>query len=119
MLIINGKIFTMTGKPVDCGYIRTEGKVITEVGTMSSLDKRQKGEEVLDVDGAWVLPGLIEAHAHIGISEEKWGAIGDDCNELTNPVTPALRAIDAVNAMDPAFHDAIKAGITSDRKSVV
>ena len=113
MLIINGKIFTMTGKPVDCGYIRTEGKVITEVGTMSSLDKRQKGEEVLDVDGAWVLPGLIEAHAHIGISEEKWGAIGDECNELTNPVTPALRAIDAVNAMDPAFHDAIKAGITS------
>ena len=113
MLIINGKIFTMTGKPVDCGYIRTEGKVITEVGTMSSLDKRQKGEEVLDVDGAWVLPGLNEAHAHIGISEEKWGAIGDDCNELTNPVTPALRAIDAVNAMDPAFHDAIKAGITS------
>ena len=113
MLIINGKIFTMTGKPVDCGSIRTEGKVITEVGTMSSLDKRQKGEEVLDVDGAWVLPGLIEAHAHIGISEEKWGAIGDDCNELTNPVTPALRAIDAVNAMDPAFHDAIKAGITS------
>lgn len=113
MLIINGKIFTMTGKPVDCGYIRTEGKVITEVGTMSSLDKRQKGEDVLDVDGAWVLPGLIEAHAHIGISEEKWGAIGDDCNELTNPVTPALRAIDAVNAMDPAFHDAIKAGITS------
>ena len=113
MLIINGKIFTMTGKPVDCGYIRTEGKVITEVGTMSSLDKRQKGEEVLDVDGAWVLPGLIEAHAHIGISEEKWGAIGDDCNELTNPVTPALLAIDAVNAMDPAFHDAIKAGITS------
>lgn len=113
MLIINGKIFTMTGKPVDCGYIRTEGKVITEVGTMSSLDKRQKGEEVLDVDGAWVLPGLIEAHAHIGISEEKWGAIGDDCNELTNPVTPALRAIDAVNAMDPAFHDAIRAGITA------
>ena len=46
--------------------------MITEVGTMSSLDKRQKGEEVLDVDGAWVLPGLIEAHAHIGISEEKW-----------------------------------------------
>ena len=113
MLIINGKIFTMTGKPVDCGYVRTEGEVITEVGTMSSLDRRHKGEEVLDVDGAWVMPGLIEAHAHIGISEEKWGAMGEDCNEQTSPVTPALRAIDAVNAMDPAFHDAIKAGITS------
>ena len=42
MLIINGKIFTMTGKPVDCGYVRTEGEVITEVGTMSSLDRRHK-----------------------------------------------------------------------------
>ncbi|MCA5962635.1 hypothetical protein LC724_22750 [Blautia sp. RD014234] len=53
MLIINGKIFTMTGKPVDCGYIRTEGKVIAEVGTMSSLDKRQKGKRFW----MWMVPG--------------------------------------------------------------
>lgn len=39
--------------------------------------------------------------------------MGDDCNEETLPVTPTLRAIDAVNPMDPAFHDAIEAGITS------
>lgn len=66
MLIINGKILTMTGKPVECGYVRTEGKVITEVGTMSALDKRHKGEEVLDVDGAWVMPGLIELTPTLG-----------------------------------------------------
>lgn len=59
------------------------------------------------------MPGFIEAHAHIGISEEKWGVIADDCNEGTNPVTPSLRAIDALNPMDPAFHEAIEAGITS------
>lgn len=60
-----------------------------------------------------MLPGLIEAHAHIGLTEEKSGTIGDDCNEMTNPVLPAIRGLDAVNPMDPAFHDAIQAGITS------
>lgn len=112
MLIINGKIFTMEDKPIECGYVRTKGKVIEDVGKMSSLAPRDK-EQILDVKGAWVMPGLIEAHAHIGITEEKWGIIGDDCNEDTNPITPTLRAIDAVNPMDPAFHDAIEAGITS------
>ena len=111
MVIINGKIFTMEGQPIENGYVRVKGKWIEEVGDMSSFTKKE--EEVLDVSGAWVMPGLIEAHAHIGITEEKWGTIGDDCNEETNPVTPTLRAIDAVNPMDPAFHDAIEAGITS------
>lgn len=112
MVIINGNIFPMEGKNIGCGYIRTNGKIIEEIGFMKNFIEK-KGEKILDVDGAWVLPGLIESHAHIGITEEKWGAIGDDCNEETNPLTPTLRAIDAVNPMDPAFHDAIKAGITS------
>lgn len=112
MVIINGKIFPMEGKNIDRGYIRIKGKIIEEIGTMKTF-KEKRDEKILDVNGAWVLPGLIEPHAHIGITEEKWGAIGDDCNEATNPVTSALRAIDAVNPMDPAFHDAIEAGITS------
>ncbi|MBQ2922499.1 MAG: amidohydrolase [Tyzzerella sp.] len=112
MLIINGKIYTMEDKPIERGYVRIKGKVIEEVGNMSSLAPSDD-EQILDVKGAWVLPGIIEAHCHIGITEEKWGIIGDDCNEGTNPITPTLRAIDAVNPMDPAFHDAIAAGITS------
>ncbi len=113
MVIINGKIFPMEGENIDCGYVRTKGKLIEEVGPMSSFKRKEKDEKMLDVHGAWVLPGLIESHAHIGITEEKWGVIGDDCNEATTPVTASLRAIDAVNPMDPAFHDAIGAGITS------
>lgn len=124
MLIINGKIFTMEeieadravgGKTTvyENGYVRTNGKYIVEVGDMSQLYPLSRKENVLDVRGAWVLPGMIESHCHIGISEEKIGLIGDDCNEGTSPVTPALRAIDAVNPMDAAFHDAIEAGITS------
>ncbi len=112
MVIINGKIYTMEGYIIENGYVRTKGNVIEQLGAMASYEQKEN-EKVLDVQGAWVMPGLIEAHAHIGIIEEKWGIIGDDCNEATNPVTAALRAIDAINPMDPAFHEAIKAGITS------
>ena len=118
MLIINGQIYTMeknlgeNGR-IENGYVRINGKYIEEVGEMTQLRPKAQSETVLDVRGAWVMPGIIESHCHIGISEEKIGMIGDDCNEGTNPVTPTLRAIDAVNPMDAAFHDAIAAGITS------
>ena len=112
MLIINGRIFTMEESLIECGFVRTKGNLIEEVGPMSVLSDK-KNEKILDVRGAWVMPGLIDSHAHIGITEEKWGIIGDDSNEMTNPSTAALRAIDGINPMDPAFHDAIEAGITS------
>ncbi len=113
MDIINGKILTMEDKIYECGYVRIKGRKIEEVGDMSDYKTKSNCERVLDVNRAWVMPGLIESHAHIGITEEKWGTIADDCNEQTAPVISALRAIDAVNPMDPAFHDAIAAGITS------
>lgn len=59
------------------------------------------------------MPGIIEAHCHMGITEEKKGMEGDDCNETVNPITPYLRAIDAINTMDAAFDDAVRAGITT------
>ena len=68
--------------------------------------------EQVDARGLHVFPGFIDAHSHIGISEEKAGKEGDDCNEGTNPLTPCLRAIDAINPMDSAFHNALAAGIT-------
>lgn len=115
MLICNGKILTMTGHNYDNGYVRTEGKIITEVGDMKELKNYPNGynsEIILDVAGSIVMPGIIDAHSHIGITEEKKGSIGDDCNEGANPITPSLKAIDAINPMDSAFHEAIAAGIT-------
>lgn len=118
MLIKNGKVLTMTGVTIDNGFVNIENGKIIAVGRMNELDREVEeqlsaSESVLDVQGAWVMPGLIDAHCHVGIAEEKWGMIGDDCNEMTSPVTPHLRALDAVNPMDPAFHDAIIGGITS------
>ncbi|MBD5096693.1 MAG: amidohydrolase [Lachnospiraceae bacterium] len=111
MLITGGKIITMNDLVLENGYIRTNGKTISEIGDMNNLPKNND-DVILDVHGCLVMPGIIDAHSHIGIMEEKKGTIGDDCNECTNPVTPSLRAIDAINPMDAAFHEAIAAGIT-------
>lgn len=125
MIIKNGKILTMAGTTYENGYICVENGRICALGEMDQLTKeleekytqdngnKEQNLSVIDAQGAWVMPGLIDAHCHVGIAEEKWGMIGDDCNEMTSPVTPHLRALDAINPMDPAFHDAVIAGITS------
>lgn len=112
ILITNARILTMAGKTYESGCILTENSTIAEVNESISASKN-KDNSFLDAKGCWVLPGLIDAHCHIGISEEKTGTVGDDCNETTQPITPHLKAIDAINPMDAAFHNAIRAGITS------
>ena len=114
MYIIGGKILTMAGREIEEGVLRLENGKITEVGSSEEIDVNpREQEQVLVVKGAWIMPGIIEAHCHMGITEEKKGMEGDDCNETVNPLTPYLRAIDAINPMDAAFGEAVKAGITA------
>lgn len=112
MLIINGKVLTMAGTCYDSACILVEGKKIIQIAEVIDRQENKDGI-VVDVKGAWVLPGLIDAHSHIGISEEKTGFVGNNSNETTNPITPHIKALDAINPMDSAFHTAIKCGITS------
>lgn len=117
LVIINGKIKTMEDRDYENGYVRIEQGRISAVGDMRECDrnllKSRKDIQVIDAKGNLVMPGIIEAHCHMGITEEKKGMEGDDCNENVDPITPYLRAIDAINPMDAAFHDALQAGITS------
>ena len=69
--------------------------------------------DIIDASGKMVFPGFIDAHCHIGMWEEGIGFEGDDGNEMTDPITPQLRAIDAINPMDEAFENAIKGGVTT------
>ena len=114
MYIVGGRIKTMAGKEIPEGVIHiTDGK-IAQIGRKGEVAISPKEKEhVLVVKEGLILPGLLEAHCHMGITEEKKGMEGDDCNETVNPVTPYLRAIDGINPMDAAFDDAVRAGITA------
>lgn len=114
MYIIGGTIKTMAGGDIRDGCIRIENGKIAEIGKRDEVNFHPaSGERVIEIRDGIIMPGIIEAHCHMGISEEKKGMEGDDCNETVNPVTPYLRAIDAINTMDAAFDDAVRAGITS------
>ena len=115
LYIVGGKILTMAGFVWEKGYLCIENGKIKELGPMTDGAPFPLPEEaeVINALGYLVMPGLIEAHCHMGITEEKKGMEGDDCNETVNPITPYLRSIDAINPMDAAFDDALKAGITS------
>lgn len=98
------------------GFIGIEDGKIVQMGEMEELGKvpvKDEQTDVIDAGGRLIMPGIIEAHCHMGITEEKKGMEGDDCNENVQPITPYLRAIDAINSMDAAFDDAVRAGITS------
>ena len=109
LLIKNGLLNTMLdNEPVRADLLAENGKIVQMSKTITPTDDMQ----VIDAKNMQVYPGFIDAHSHIGISEEKAGRQGDDCNESTNPVTPCMRAIDAINPMDSAFHNALAVGIT-------
>lgn len=111
MLIINAEIHTITGRPISCGSVRLENRIIREVA-----DRRlsaQPREQTLDVQGAAVYPGFVDAHTHLGMWEDGLAFEGDDGNEETDPVQPQLRGIDAVNPMDRCFSEASAAGVTT------
>lgn len=112
MLIKNGRVMMMAGGCIDSGCVLTEKDKIKKIA--QSIDEAENADGiVIDARGGWVMPGLVDAHCHIGIQEEGVGSVGNDSNETMKPVTPYIRAIDAINPMDKAFHDALKAGITS------
>ena len=111
LLIKNGKILTMSGKNYENGCVLIKDKKIAKVAENIELNSDDNCK-VIDATGCLVMPGIIEAHCHIGIKEERKGFEGDDCNEMNDPVTPYLRALDGINVMDSAFHTALSSGIT-------
>jgi len=110
LLIKNAKVLTMAGEDHENGDILIEGKVIKAVGSQLEVSE---DAEVIDGTGKWVMPGIIDAHCHIGMWEDGMGFEGADGNEATDPVTPHLRAIDGINPEDGSFREAREHGITS------
>ena len=115
LLIKNGLLYTIAEEQPIYADLLAENGIITKIADCIDAgddDGDAAGTEIIDAAGMRVYPGFIDAHSHIGIMEERTSRPGDDSNEGTNPLTPCLRAIDAINPMDSAFHNALAVGIT-------
>ena len=112
MLIINGTVHTMEGLTIPGGYVDIRGDKIAGTGPMEECPKSWEGE-VFDAQGGHIQPGFVDAHCHLGMFGDSTGIEGDDGNEATDPCTPHLRAVDAVNPMDRCFQEAREAGVTT------
>jgi imidazolonepropionase-like amidohydrolase len=106
--ITGGRVVPITGEPVDGGTVLIADGKIVAVGRDVSVPG---DAQVIDAAGGWVLPGFVEAHGHVGVHEEGEGWAGNDTNEMTEPVTAQVRALDAINPADIGFRDAISGGI--------
>jgi len=117
LLIKNARILTMTGRVYENGYIMADqGKIIRLGECNGDLDIVQAQDlncEIIDAAGRCVMPGMIDAHCHLGMWEDAVGFEGSDGNEETDPVTPQLRAIDGVYHSDRGFTEARENGITT------
>ena len=111
LLIKNGLLLDISNNTANPYEILIQNRRITEIN--HKINFQSPTLEVLDAKEGYIMPGMIDCHTHLGIIEEATGKIGVDNNETSNPVTPHLRGIDAINPWDIAFGDAVRSGVTS------
>lgn len=112
LAIVGARVVPVEGEVIEEGTVLVREGVISAVGPRAEVEVPED-VEVVDAAGRWVLPGLIDAHVHLGVWEEGEGWAGIDGNESTDPVMAAARAIDAINPREQGFDDAIAAGVTT------
>ena len=111
LLIKNGYLKTMAGPDLENGSV-----LIGDDGKILAVGQDLEAPEdctVIDAMGRLVTPGCIDAHCHIGLDNEGMGWEGHDYNEIVDPLTPQMRAIDSINPQDEAFALALRGGVTA------
>ena len=108
--VTGGHVVPVLGEPVPGGTVLLVDGKIEAVGRDVKVPR---GARRIDASGRWVLPGFVEAHAHMGVHEEAEGWAGQDTNEMTDPNGARMRALDAINPADEGFRDALSGGVTT------
>lgn len=111
ILIKNANLISMDEINYKICDILIDGKQIKKIGKIKKQE--YPNAEVIDAKERYVTPGLVDPHCHVGIIESTIGWAGSDCNEMSNPITPELRAIDGVKPHDECFKEAIESGVTT------
>lgn len=107
--IVGGTVMPVERPPIEGGRILIRGGRILAVG--GGEVSIPADAEIVDAAGCVVVPGLIDAHTHVGLHEEAEGWAGLDVNETTDPNTAEVRALDGINPADQGFADAIAGGV--------
>ena len=110
LALVGARIMTASDGAIEEGTLLIEGRTIEAVGA----DVDVPGDaETWDLRGKVLIPGMIDAHTHLGLCQDGVGASQSDEDEVGDPVVPHLRALDAINPEDIAFRDALKGGVTT------
>jgi imidazolonepropionase-like amidohydrolase len=110
LAITHGTLFTISHGTIRGGTLLIDRGRIVAAG--SGLEP-PSGARVIDAAGCHVYPGLVDAHTHHGVYAEVSGPAGADGNEMTEPITPHVRALDSLNWFDPGFEDSVANGVTA------
>ncbi|MCL2557761.1 MAG: amidohydrolase [Treponema sp.] len=110
LFVKNGKVMTMEGQTLDGASIIVKDGKIAEIGSGLAAPT---GAKVVDAQGMLVLPGFVDAHTHLGVAGTAMRWEGDDVNEHTDPVTPHMRTLDAINPLDESFAETMRSGVTA------
>ena len=111
LFIYNGYIKPMAGPDIPGGSVLVgdDGKILAVGKDITAPE----GARLVDAGGRLVTPGCIDAHCHIGLDNEACGWEGKDYNEIVDPITPQMRAIDSINPMDESLANALQGGVTA------
>jgi imidazolonepropionase-like amidohydrolase len=110
VLVIEGKeIRTMS----DGGNLMN-GRVLIRDGRIEKVGERVSVPAGADViEGSVVVPGLIDAHTHLGICPIESSDRDPSGVDASDPISPHLRVADALNPFDPGMRDALGGGVTA------
>src|SRR5260221_3436297 len=102
IVIRGGTLLTATHGRIENGSIYIHNGKIAAIG--KTVDA-PAGATVIDATGRWVMPGIIDSHSHIALS--------NDVNEATNPITPHMMMKDAFDWNDKNIYRALAGGVTT------
>ena len=109
MIIKNGMVFLPEEGFVKKDIQMKDGKILK----ISDSILNDQGVKEYDASGQYVMPGMIDAHSHIGLFNEAMRWEGEDGNEGSDPVTADMNAMDAINPFDESFEEALRGGVTT------
>jgi imidazolonepropionase-like amidohydrolase len=110
LLLRGAHVLTAAGPEIERADLLVRGAQIEAVGPELAAPA---GARVIDAAGRWLTPGLIDPHSHLGVYPLPMVGAHADGNEVSDPFTPDVRALESFWPQDPAIERARAGGVTA------